>query len=163
MNPTYIGSLIVKPIGNQYGVFANAPIYRSTFIEACAWIPVNKKTQILLEKNKSNLCNYLFINPDGVKYEDELSKKLLELDLQKKLDQGIITSTQFKELLINYINPNHMLDLDTHAILLGNGSIYRTSLTPNISWEYDDISKLYKFFAVENIKPGQELTYLTKG
>jgi hypothetical protein len=161
-NPGAIGGIIVKPVGKEYGVFANVPIHRMNTVEWCAWLPVNQRTHILLTKNNSPLVNHIFENPDGIKKEMEVVHKIMELDLQKRLDQGLITTQQLNDLLIEYMNPAKMLESNTHAILLGNGSIYRRSDRPNISWEYDSEMKLFRFFAVENISPGQELTYFTK-
>jgi len=52
-----------------------------------------------------------------------------------------------------------MLHINSHAILLGFGSIYRRSVSPNINWDYDFDKKLYKFYTVQDIDPDQELTY----
>jgi len=159
-NPSILSSLYVKPINaKEFGVFSNAQIYRNSTIEFCAWIPISQKTQILLKNNDPILDNRLFVNPDGMNKEREIGEKLAELNLQERLDRGLISTDQFKAIVYDVINPNKMLHIDSHAILLGFGSIYRRSASPNINWDYDSNKKLYKFYTVQDIDPDQELTY----
>ena len=159
-NPSILSSLYVKPVNsNEFGVFSNAQIYRNSTIEFCAWIPISQKTQILLNKYDQALDNRLFVNADGLNKEREIGEKLAELNLQERLDRGLITTDQFKAIVYDVINPNKMLHINSHAILLGFGSIYRRSDSPNINWDYDFDKKLYKFYTVQDIDPDQELTY----
>jgi hypothetical protein len=159
-NPSILSSLYVKPVNSkEFGVFSSTQIYRNSTIEFCAWIPISQKTQILLKNHDQVLDNRLFVNPDGLNKEREIAEKLADLNLQERLDRGLISTDQFKAIVYDVINPNKMLHIDSHAILLGFGSIYRRSASPNINWDYDSEKKLYKFYTVQDIDPDQELTY----
>lgn len=161
--PSILSSLYVDfATRTEFGVFTKAPIYRGAIIEYCSWIPVTQKSYFYLENNNQSVSSIMFQNPDGINKEKEFLGKLAELELQEKLDAGIITPKQFNQMLLNVMNPNALLNINSHAILLGFGSIYRKSDRPNINWEYDTASKLYKFFAVEDIRQDQELTYFSK-
>lgn len=158
--PKILNTLCVKPVNDkEFGVFTNAPLYRDSIVEFCAWLPVSQKIQILIDKNDSNLSQKLFINPDGIEKERQFAAKIADLDLQERLDRGLITSDQFKALLIEVANPTKLLSVVSHAILLGFGSLYRRSDMPNITWEYDSDSKLYKFYTTQDIAANRELTY----
>ena len=158
--PKILNTLYVKPVNDkEFGVFTNAPLYRDSIIEFCAWLPISQKLQILIDKNDSNLGRKLFVNPDGIEKERQFAAKIAELDLQERLDRGLITQEQFKAILIEVANPTKLLNIDSHAILLGFGSMYRQSETPNITWEYDSESKLYKFYTTQDIAANCELTY----
>lgn len=162
-NPSILNSLYVDfATRTEYGVFTKAPIYRGSIVEICSWIPVTQKTYFYLENNNQTVSDRMFENPDGIKKEKEFLLKLTELELQEKLDAGIITGKQFNQMLLSVMNPANLLNINSHAILLGFGSIYRRSDRPNLNWEYDTSSKLYKFFAVEDIRQDQELTYFSK-
>lgn len=158
--PKILNTLYVKPVNDkEFGVFTNAPLYRDSIIEFCAWLPISQKLQILIDKNDANLGQKLFVNPDGIEKERQFAAKIAELDLQERLDRGLITQEQFKAILIEVANPTKLLNIDSHAILLGFGSMYRQSETPNITWEYDSESKLYKFYTNQDIAANCELTY----
>ncbi|CAB4218199.1 hypothetical protein UFOVP1604_9 [uncultured Caudovirales phage] len=159
-NPSILSSLYVKPVNSkEFGVFSSTQIYRNSTIEFCAWIPISQKTQLLLKNNDRVLDNRLFVNPDGMNKEREIAERLADLNLQERLDRGLISTEQFKSIVYDVVNPNKMLHIDSHAILLGFGSIYRRSASPNINWDYDSEKKLYKFYTVQDIDPDQELTY----
>ena len=158
--PKILNTLYVKPVNDkEFGVFTNAPLYRDSIVEFCAWLPISQKLQILIDKNDSNLGRKLFVNPDGIEKERQFAAKIAELDLQERLDRGLITQEQFKAILIEVANPTKLLSIASHAILLGFGSMYRQSETPNITWEYDSESKLYKFYTTQDIAANRELTY----
>jgi hypothetical protein len=159
--PNILESLSIQKIGSEFGVFTNRQIFRDSVIEVCAWLPVTQRTQILLSKNDQFLTSKLFPNPDGIEKEREIASRLAELDLQERLDQGLISQAQFKAILLDVVNPDKMMNINSHAILLGHGSVYRRSDSPNINWSYDSTSKLYKFYAVQDIMPNQELTYFS--
>jgi hypothetical protein len=158
--PKILNTLCVKPINDkEFGVFTNAPLYRDSIVEFCAWLPVSQRIQILIDKNDASLGQRLFINPDGIEKERQFAAKIADLDLQERLDRGLITTEQFKALLIEVANPTKLLSVVSHAILLGFGSLYRRSDMPNITWEYDSDSKLYKFYTTQDIAANRELTY----
>jgi hypothetical protein len=160
--PSILPNLYVKQLSTgEYGVSSSSQIRTGTVIEYCAWIPVTQKMQILISKNDGTFAKKLFINQDGIDKERDIAAKVAELDLQTRLDKGILTPEQVKSILFSVANPSAIADIVSHAILLGFGSIYRRSDTPNINWEYDPISKLYKFYAVQDILANQELTYFS--
>jgi hypothetical protein len=159
--PNILESISIQKIGSEFCVFTNRQIFRDSVIEVCAWLPVTQRTQILLSKNDQFLTNKLFPNPDGIEKEREIASRLAELDLQERLDQGLISQAQYKAILLDVVNPDKMMNINSHAILLGYGSVYRRSDSPNINWSYDSTSKLYKFYAVQDIMPNQELTYFS--
>jgi hypothetical protein len=155
--------LYVRDIGNRLtGVFTRDRISAGEEIEACLWLPVTQRMEILIKKNDPELAKNIFPNPDGIQKEREILARFAELDLQERLDRGLITTDQFKAILQETASPEKMLNIVSHAILLGFGSIYRTSDRPNITWEYDSSQKLYKFIAVEDINSNTELTYFSK-
>lgn len=161
-NPSFLNTLYVKrtPDG-EYAVFSSSPIRSGTTVEYCAWIPITQKTQIYLAKNDKSLSSRLFVNPDGIAKERDIATKIAELDLQNRLDQGLVTADQVKSILATIINPASIANIVSHAMLLGFGSMYRRSNTPNLNWEYDSESKLYRFYAVQDIQANQELTYFS--
>lgn len=159
-SPKILQNLYVKSVNDrELGVFTNASLFRDSVIEFCAWIPVSQKIQILINRNDQTLASKLFVNPDGIEKEREIAAKIAELDLQERLDRGLITTEQFKALLIEVANPTKLLTVASHAILLGFGSLYRRSDLPNITWEYDSDSKLYKFYTTRDVAANSELTY----
>lgn len=161
-NPNFLNSLYVrKTQDGQYGVSSSSPIRAGSTIEYCAWIPVTQKTQIYLTKNDQAISRRLFPNPDGIAKERDIAAKIAELDLQARLDQGLLTPSQVQSILLSVANPNSIASIVSHAILLGFGSIYRNSETPNMNWDYDQESKLYRFYAVQDILANQELTYFS--
>lgn len=46
---------------------------------------------------------------------------------------------------------------DSHAIVLGWGSIYNHSDNNNAAWTTDTENQLFKFFTVKDINPGEEI------
>jgi SET domain-containing protein len=46
---------------------------------------------------------------------------------------------------------------DSHAIVLGWGSIYNHSTENNAAWATDTENQLFKFFTVKDINPGEEI------
>lgn len=159
--PNILESLSIQKIGSEFGVFTNRQIFRDSVIEVCTWLPITQKTQILLSKSDQFLTGKLFPNQDGIEKEREIASRIAELDLQERLDKGLISTSQFKAILLDVMNPEKMMNINSHAILLGFGSIYRKSESPNINWTYDSTSKLYRFYAVQDILQNQELTYFS--
>ncbi len=47
---------------------------------------------------------------------------------------------------------------ETSALVLGYGSVYNHSYSPNIDWDQDFKSKSFLYTALEDIKKGDELT-----
>lgn len=158
--PRILNTIYVKPINDkEFGVFTNAPLYRDSIVEFCAWLPISQRLQILIDKNDANLGQKLFVNPEGLEKERQFVAKIAELDLQERLDRGLITPEQFKAVLIEVANPTKLLSVSSHALLLGFGSLYRRSEMPNITWEYDSDSKLYRFYTTQDVAANCELTY----
>lgn len=159
-NPTILPGLIIKPVSqNQFGVFTTVSYPAYTVIETCAWIPVTQRLQILISKNSNQVNQVLFPNPDGIEKEKSILNKLAELELEQRLDAGLLTPSQVHSIINEVGGTDKLLHVVSHAILLGYGSIYRKSQTPNINWSYDTETKLYSFSTVQLVRPGQELTY----
>jgi hypothetical protein len=98
--PSILPSLYVKLTeSGEFGVFSTAKIARDSTIEFCAWIPISQKTQLLLKSHDAVLDSRLFVNPEGISKEREIGEKLAELDLQERLDRGLITTEQFKAIV----------------------------------------------------------------
>lgn len=163
-NPSISENLYIKQVNqNEYGVFTNQQIARNTIVETCIWIPVTQRMQILITKNsETSLLSKLFENPDGINKEREILSKIADMELDKRLEAGLINPDQVKAIINEVAGPAKLLHIHSHAILLGYGSIYRKSQFPNIAWDYNAESKLYRFYTVEDIRPNQELTYFTK-
>ena len=161
-NPSILNSLYVKRTqSGEFGVASSSSLRAGSVIEYCTWLPVTQKMQILISKNDEFFNRKLFVNPDGLDKERDIAAKVAELDLQSRLDRGLLSADQVKSILLSVANPGDIASIISHAILLGFGSIYRTSETPNINWEYDRESKLYKFYTVQDILANQELTYFS--
>lgn len=161
-SPRILGNLQVRKVNSsEFGIFTSDMIEANSIIEYCTWLPITRRAYILLQKSNQTLVSNLFDNPDGIDKELEITNKLVGLDLQSRLDKGLITMDQFRSILTSAVNQNAMLDIVSHAILLGFGSIYRKSNSPNINYSYDSATRLYKFFAVNDIYKNQELTYFS--
>ena len=161
-NPKAVNSLYIKAVNDkEYGVFTNAVIYRDSTIEYCTWLPVSQIVQLYIQKNSPALATRLFKNPDGIEKEREVLAQIAEMELQERLDRGLVTPEQVKNIILDVANPTKMMNVVSHSILLGFGSVYRKSQFPNISWEYDSNSKLYRFFTVQDVQANQELTYFS--
>lgn len=159
-SPRILNTLYVKQVNDrEFGVFTNSAILRDSVVEFCTWLPISQRLQILISRNDDQLGRKLFVNPDGIEREREIAARIAELDLQERLDRGLITQDQFKSLLIDVANPNKLLTVTSHAILLGFGSIYRRSEMPNVTWSYEADSKLYKFYTTRDVSANSELTY----
>lgn len=46
---------------------------------------------------------------------------------------------------------------ECHAVVLGCGSIYNHADDNNATWETDEYHRLYRFYATQHIKSGQEI------
>lgn len=161
-NPSILSNLYVKQIKDgEYGVSTSSPIYAGSTIEYCAWIPVTQKMQILISKNDQGLAKSLFPNPDGINKERDIASKIAELDLEDRLNRGLVSTEQVRSIIMSIANPANIASIVSHSILLGFGSIYRKSESPNINWDYDTKAKLYRFYAVQDIPTNQELTYFS--
>lgn len=159
MRPSILSSIYVEMTPeNQWGVFTSAPLTKGTVVEICSWIPVTQRTFLLLQKARAPLISNMLPNLDAADKEREIIGKIADLELQRRLDQGTVTPLQVKQLMMELVKPEQMLEMETYAIPTGYGSVYRKSDRPNLSWEYDRSSKLYKFFVVEEVRQNRELT-----
>ena len=161
-NPFVLDSIYVTETkSGELGVASKTSLRAGTVIEYCAWLPVTQSLKIFINKTDGNLAKKLFPNPEGIEKERNIAARVAELDLETRLDRGLLTPEQVKSILLSVANPTDLANIVSHAILLGNGSIYRTGESPNINWEYDAESKLYKFYTVQNVLANHELTYFS--
>lgn len=155
-------SVEVRQIGhNRFGVFAIDPIARGTKVESCAILPLTKLVVNAIIKSNS-ITTKLFPNPDGVIKERSILSSIKEMELEKRLDAGLLTPEDLKRILLDSGNLTQILDIETAGFLLGYGSLYNQSQYPNVIIEYNPESKLYDVIAVKDISNNTELTYLTR-
>jgi hypothetical protein len=165
MHEPFIHRLIqvkrVSPI--KFGVFAIDTIPRATIIEACAVLPISRQvTNAITAAKRTGLVDKLVQLPDGILKERSLISSIKEMELEKRLDAGLITADDIKSFLVDSGNLTQILDVETNGFLLGYGSLYNQSSYPNIVIQYNSESKLYEVITVKEIIKGTELTYLTK-
>ena len=147
----------------KFGVFANEAIVRGTVIESCAILPISRQvSNAIMSASKTTLSDKMIQNPDGIIKERNLIASIKEMELEKRLDAGLLTPEDLKKILIDSGNITQILDIETNGFLLGYGSLYNQSSYPNIVIQYNSESKLYDIKAVKDITRGTELTYLTK-
>lgn len=160
LKPYISDSIYLKLVENEYRIYSNSIIRSNSIIEVCAWLPIKQKIAHIIQADQDSLLTKkIFENPDGIQHEQEVVSKIGELQLLDRLDKGLLSPEDLKNILLQLINPTTFMEINTHAILLGYGSLYRTSSIPNINWRYDEPSKLYVFFSVTDIYENQELTY----
>jgi len=158
-NPFIHRSIEVRRASHsRFGVFAKELIQRGTLVESCSILPITKKIAISIEKTRLN--DKLFVNPDGAAKERSILQSIQEMELERRLDQGLITLEDFRQILVDNGHLTQVLDIETAGFLLGYGSYYNTSLMPNVKISYNDEDKLYDIIAVKDIQSGLELTYL---
>jgi hypothetical protein len=147
----------------KFGVFAADSILRNTVIESCAIIPITRQiTNAITRANRSVISDKLVQNPDGLIKERSLISSIKEMELEKRLDAGLLTQEDLKKILFDTGNVSNLLDVETNGVLLGFGSLYNVSNYPNVVIQYNTESKLYDVITVKDISAGVELTYLAK-
>ena len=155
-------ALEVKRTGNtKFGVFARDFIPRGTIVESCSLVAIPKVAISALEKVKSPLLEKLLPNPDGIRKEIEITESINEMELQRRLDAGLLTQEEAGKILLSSGVAKAVLDVETACFLTGFGSLYNRSSYPNITLTFDSESKLYNVVAVKDIVKGYELTYLS--
>lgn len=161
-NPFIHPSLEVRRISrSKFGVFTKTFIMRGTLLEMCPMLPISKKVETLIRANSATLATKLFPNPDGVKRESDLIASMKEMELEKRLDAGLLTQQDIKEILLDSGSLMAVMEVDTACILQGFGSIYNLSSYPNVAISFDSENKLYEVIAVQDIQAESELTYLS--
>jgi hypothetical protein len=147
----------------RFGVFAIDQINRNTLVESCVILPITRQLSNTITKStKSGLVEKLVQNPDGLLRERTLISSIKEMELEKRLDAGLLTPEDLKKILLDSGNLTQILDIETNGFLLGYGSLYNQSSYPNIIIQYNNVSKLYDIITVKDVTSGTELTYLTK-
>lgn len=160
-NPFISPLLEVRRVSRtKFGVFAKDLILSGTLIESCAMVLIPKKLQGSIQTSAPALSKLLYPNPDEVLRERSIAAQVKELELERRLDAGLLTQEEVKNILVNSGHLKAVLDLETSGFLLGFGSIYQNSDYPNTTVRYDDDSKLYDIVAVQDIQRGQEITRL---
>jgi hypothetical protein len=161
--PFIHNSLEVRQISlSKYGVFTNSQLARNTKIESCLILPIPRQAHSILIKNKFSATDKLIQNPDGIIKESNILNSIGEMELERRLDAGLLSADDIKRILFDSGNLTQVLDIETHGFLLGYGSIYNKSAYPNVIIEYSPDSKLYDVITVKEIGPHTELTYLTR-
>jgi len=156
-------ALEIRPISQtRFGVFACEAISRGTKVEICAILPITKQAVNAIVKTNNSTADKLFQNPDGVIKERTILNSIKEMELEKRLDAGLLTPEDLKRILLDSGNLTQILDIETAGFLLGYGSFYNRSQYPNVVIEYNSDSKLYDIIAVKDISTNTELTYLKR-
>ncbi len=132
------------------GVFANEDIEKNEIVEECHFI--------FPEKNKGGedkeMLRYMFgcLMLDDPKEQAIVSEKIYLHNLidDEEVKESLLT--QLKDLGYEDVG-----SLFSTAFVLGFGMIYNHSENPNINYEFDYDSVLYRYIANKNIKKGEEL------
>jgi hypothetical protein len=82
------------------------------------------------------------------------------MEIQRRLNEGQLTPSEAKSILLGPGNVTALLEIETGGLLSGFGSVYNRSSYPNIKMNFDSDSKLYHIITVKDIGTGEELTYL---
>lgn len=161
-NPFIHPSLEVRRISrSKFGVFTKTFIMRGTLLERCSMLPISKKVEALILANSTSLSQRIFPNPDGVSRVQSMVASMKEMELEKRLDAGLLSPQDIKEILLDSGSLLAVMDVETACILQGFGSIYNLNAYPNVAIGFDSESKLYEVVAVQDIQAESELTYLS--
>lgn len=143
----------------QFIVLAKTDIPDNTIIEVCPTVTLTKREAIILGKTVPSIRDKILIDETVMDKEFQLFTELGELELERRLDSGEISPSEFRKILNSKINMNSLLDSKSHFLILGNGIIYRISDSPNLVYEYYPVDKVCAFRTVKYISRGSELTY----
>jgi hypothetical protein len=145
----------------EFKVIAKEPIQPQTVIEISPTLSISGRTAIAMSKASQIFQRRIIIDQAQVDKEYRIFAELGEMELEKRLNSGQITSEDYQTILASKVNFNLLLDAKTHLISMGYSLIYGHSEYPNVVREYDSFSKLCIFRTVKYIQPGEELTYYT--
>jgi len=159
-NPFISEYVEVVNLGNgKFTVIAKQDIPIDVIVEVCPVAILTMRESIIVSKNVPALSSSIFIDEAVMSKEYQMFSQLGELELERRLDAGEITHGEYTRILKSKINPNALLESKSHVLILGNGSLYRISETPNLVCEYYSEHKVCVFKSVRNISNGTELTY----
>jgi hypothetical protein len=150
----------IRNLGHgNFTITAKSHIAENTIVEICPVAVITKRDSILLTKAIPSIRDAIVIDEEILNREYQLFAQLGELELEKRLDAGEISSTDYVRILRSKINMNTLLDSKSHVLLLGNGILYRISDSPNLICEYHSQDKVCIFKTVCAVQTGTELTY----
>lgn len=157
----YISKYVsVQNLGNaNYRVLSNSIIPNNTIVEICPIAIITKKEAIVLSNAIPWITDRILVNHEIIDKEYQLFAALGELELEKRLDSGQITSKEYQQILQSKIDPKALLESKSHILMLGNGLLYRTSDYPNLICEYHIDSQVCIFKTVKQVPKDVELTY----
>ena len=70
---------------------------------------------------------------------------------------GSLSSSVYERYRFPFYDENN--ELIAHYLLLGAGSIYNHSDTPNIEWKQTSDHPIYKFYTISDVKKGDQLLH----
>jgi hypothetical protein len=152
---------VVKANRTDFKVVAVDQIPPHTIVEVCPTLAIQNKLAIIIGKNNPTLQKKIIVDMVEVDREYQVFEELSELELNKRLDQGLISQDDYAKIITSRVNINAILDAKTHVIPLGNGLLYGVSEYPNIVREYDPSTKLCSFRTVQYVQEGTELVYFS--
>lgn len=159
-NPFVSEYVEVVNLGNgKFTVIAKTDVPIDAIVEVCPVMILTLRESIILGKNIAAMKSAIFADESVMSKEYQMFAQLGELELERRLDAGEITRGEYLRILKSKINPNALLESKSHVLILGNGSLYRISETPNLVCEYHTQHKICVFKSVRNISNGTELTY----
>lgn len=156
MRSPYISSQ-VKLSGSI--AIAASDISEGSIIEICPVLPITSRIAISMGKSQPSLEKKLILDLAVIDREYAVFAELGELELERRLDSGQITSAEYRKILSSKVDLNSLLDAKSHMLPLGYGLFYQISDFPNTVREYSSVDKLCTFRAVQYIPAGTELTY----
>lgn len=159
-NPFVSEYVEIVNLGNgKFTIIAKTTIPMNAIVEVCPVAILTLRESIILSKNLPMLKHAIFVDETVMTKEYQVLAQLGELELERRLDAGEITRGEYTRILKSKINPNALLETKSHVLILGNGSLYQISETPNLVCEYHSEHKICVFKSVRIISNGAELTY----
>jgi SET domain-containing protein len=110
----------------------------------------------MLYFSKKIKVDYSPIQGRGVFATDTIKKdEVIEECHFIKLEEGDFSKLDKSIKEISFTWP--LFANNSHAIVLGFGSIYNHNMENNATWETDTEKMCYRFIAINDIEPGQEI------
>jgi len=160
LNPYVSEYVKVVNLGDgEFRTVAAMEIPVNSIVEVCPVRVLTKREALFLIKNVSNINNSILADESVMDKEFKIFSELGEFELEKKLDSGLISNEDYVKILRSKINPTALLESKSHALILGNGFLYRRSDSPNLVCEYHSQDKVCLFRSAKLIQTGLELTY----
>ena len=160
LKPTVTKYVDTVPNGKgKFKMIARIGIPGNTVIEICPVVSISGRVALLLSKTNPKLSEKIMIDNRVIEREFQVFAQLGELELERRLDAGEISQSEYQSILRSKVNINSILDAQSNLIPLGNGLLYEQSDYPNLVREYDEESRVCIFRTVQEVEQGQELTY----